>query len=136
MTRRGGKKLAIFLGVPILAIVLLVIFWRWDWFIPIVESQASSAIGRKVTIAHLHVRLGRTTRIIADDVTVARAFHPGAAVARRIDIALMPAILRPLPRIAEHAVEAERVGRETVDVGQRVVVELAAAAVAVGVAAA
>jgi AsmA family protein len=71
MTRRGGKKLAIFLGVPILAIVLLVIFWRWDWFIPIVESQASSAIGRKVTIAHLHVRLGRTTRIIADDVTVA-----------------------------------------------------------------
>jgi uncharacterized protein involved in outer membrane biogenesis len=71
MTKRGGKRIAIFLGVPILVVVLLVLFWRWDWFIPIVESQASSAIGRKVTITHLHVRLGRTTRIVADDVIVA-----------------------------------------------------------------
>jgi uncharacterized protein involved in outer membrane biogenesis len=70
MTRRGGTRLAIFLGIPVLAIVLLIIFWSWDWFIPIVESQASAQLGRRVTLAHLHVHLGRTTRIVADDVVV------------------------------------------------------------------
>jgi uncharacterized protein involved in outer membrane biogenesis len=70
MTRRGGTKLALFLGIPVLAIVLLIIFWNWDWFIPIVESQASAQLGRRVTLSHLHVHLGRTTRIIADDVVV------------------------------------------------------------------
>jgi AsmA family protein len=70
MTRRGGTKLAVFLGIPVLAITLLVIFWSWDWFIPIVDAQASAQLGRRVTIAHLHVRLGRTTRIVADDVVV------------------------------------------------------------------
>jgi uncharacterized protein involved in outer membrane biogenesis len=70
MTRRGGTKLGIFLGIPVLVIVLLIIFWSWDWFIPIVESQASAQLGRRVTLTHLHVHLGRTTRIVADDVVV------------------------------------------------------------------
>jgi uncharacterized protein involved in outer membrane biogenesis len=70
MTRRGGTKLAIFLGIPVLAIVLLILFWSWDWFIPIVETQASAQLGRRVTLTHLHVRLGRTTRVVADDVVV------------------------------------------------------------------
>jgi uncharacterized protein involved in outer membrane biogenesis len=70
MTRRGGTRLGLFIGIPVLAIVLLVIFWDWDWFIPIVESQASAELGRKVTLTHLHVHLGRTTRIVADDVVV------------------------------------------------------------------
>jgi uncharacterized protein involved in outer membrane biogenesis len=70
MTRRGGTKLALFLGIPVLAIVLLIIFWNWDWFIPIVERQASAQLGRRVTLSHLHVHLGRTTRIVADDVVV------------------------------------------------------------------
>jgi uncharacterized protein involved in outer membrane biogenesis len=70
MTRRGGAKLTVFLGIPVLAIILLVIFWSWDWFIPIVETQASAQLGRRVTLSHLHVHLGRTTRIIADDVVV------------------------------------------------------------------
>ena len=70
MTRRGGTRLGLFIGIPVLAIVLLVIFWSWDWFIPIVDSQASAELGRRVTVTHLHVRLGRTTRIVADDVVV------------------------------------------------------------------
>jgi uncharacterized protein involved in outer membrane biogenesis len=70
MTRRGRTKLGLFLGIPVLALVLLVIFWNWDWFIPIVESQASAQLGRRVTLTHLHVQLGRTTRILADDVVV------------------------------------------------------------------
>jgi AsmA family protein len=70
MTRRGGTRLALFIGIPVLAVVLLIIFWSWDWFIPIVESQASAQLGRRVTLSHLHVHLGRTTRIVADDVIV------------------------------------------------------------------
>jgi uncharacterized protein involved in outer membrane biogenesis len=70
MTRRGGKRLALFIGIPVLAIVLLIIFWNWDWFIPIVESQASAQLGRRVTLSHLHVHLGGTTHIVADDVIV------------------------------------------------------------------
>ncbi len=54
-----------------LAILLLILFWNWDWFIPLVQTRASAAIGRQVTIRHLHVRLGRQTRVTADDVVVA-----------------------------------------------------------------
>jgi uncharacterized protein involved in outer membrane biogenesis len=61
----------VFVGILVLAIVLLVAFWNWDWFIPIVDAQASAALGRRVTIAHLHVRLGRQTTVAADDVVVA-----------------------------------------------------------------
>ena len=55
----------------VLAVVLVVVFWNWDWFIPLAEAQASAAIGRKVTIAHLHVRLARRPVIEADGVTIA-----------------------------------------------------------------
>lgn len=59
------------IGIPIVVILLLVAFWNWDWFIPIVESRASAAIGRKVTIQHLHVRLGRVVQVVADGIVVA-----------------------------------------------------------------
>jgi uncharacterized protein involved in outer membrane biogenesis len=52
-------------------ILLLVIFWNWDWFIPIVDTQASAALGRKVTMQHLHVELGRTTTVTATGIAVA-----------------------------------------------------------------
>ena len=74
-TRRTGRRLVTrplaWVGVPIVLLVLLAVFWNWDWFIPIVQSQASAAIGRKVTIGHLHVRLGRVVQVTADDVVVA-----------------------------------------------------------------
>lgn len=70
MTRRGRIKLSIFVGVPLLVVVLLILFWRWDWFIPFVEARASAQLGRPVTIAHLHVHLGRKIRIVADQVVV------------------------------------------------------------------
>ncbi len=59
------------LGVPLVAILLLVVFWRWDWFVPLVEARASAALGRKVTISHLHVHLGRVTTVTVDDPVVA-----------------------------------------------------------------
>jgi uncharacterized protein involved in outer membrane biogenesis len=52
-------------------IVALIALWDWDWFIPLVDAQASSTLHRKVTIGHLHVALGRTIHVTADDVTVA-----------------------------------------------------------------
>jgi uncharacterized protein involved in outer membrane biogenesis len=54
----------------VLIILLLIIFWNWDWFIPVVDSQASTALGRKVTIQHLHVDLGRTTTVTATGIAV------------------------------------------------------------------
>jgi uncharacterized protein involved in outer membrane biogenesis len=69
--RRRGRIAAAVLGVFVLAVVALVLLWDWDWFIPLVQSQASAAIGRKVTLAHLHVRLGRQTTVAADDVVIA-----------------------------------------------------------------
>jgi uncharacterized protein involved in outer membrane biogenesis len=54
----------------LLLIAALIWFWNWDWFIPIVESQASSAIGRKVTIQHLHVHLGGVTQVQVVGITI------------------------------------------------------------------
>jgi uncharacterized protein involved in outer membrane biogenesis len=59
------------LGLVIVLILLLLIFWNWDWFIPLVETDASATLGRKVTLEHLHVRLGRTTLIAADKIAIA-----------------------------------------------------------------
>ncbi len=59
------------LGVFGIAIVALVALWDWDWFLPLVEAQASSAVGRKVTAQHLHVHLGRTITASLDGVEVA-----------------------------------------------------------------
>ncbi len=70
-SRRRGRLAAILLAVFTLAVVALILLWNWDWFVPIVQSQASAAIGRRVTIKHLHVRLGRQTTVAADDVVVA-----------------------------------------------------------------
>jgi hypothetical protein len=67
---RTARRLA-WIGVPVLLVILLVAFWNWDWFIPAVQSRASAAIGRPVTISHLHVRLGRVVTVAADGVVVA-----------------------------------------------------------------
>ena len=64
-------RLAAWIGIPVVLIGLVAVFWRWDWFIPIVEARASAAIGRPVTIEHLHVSLGRIAEVTADGVSVA-----------------------------------------------------------------
>ncbi|MBV8091842.1 MAG: AsmA family protein [Acetobacteraceae bacterium] len=68
-TRRFPRWLAVVGGI-VVAIGLVIAFWNWDWFIPLVESRASAALGRKVSIAHMHVHLGRLTRVTFDDVVV------------------------------------------------------------------
>ncbi|MDE8345078.1 MAG: AsmA family protein [Acidocella sp.] len=60
----------ILLGVALL-FALLIVFWNWDWFRPLAETQASEALGRDVSLQHLRVDLGGTTRITATDVVIA-----------------------------------------------------------------
>jgi AsmA family protein len=59
------------LGIIAVAIIAVVTLWNWDWLLPIVEAQASTALGRKVTAQHMHVQLGRTTTVALDGVQVA-----------------------------------------------------------------
>ena len=58
------------IGAVAAAIIIFAVLFRWDWLIPLIEPRASAALGRPVTIAHLHVRLGRTVRVVVDDVTI------------------------------------------------------------------
>jgi hypothetical protein len=79
--RRIAGGIVAVVAVAVLALVLL---WNWDWFIPLIEARASAALGRKVTLAHLHVRLGRDTVIAADDIIIANpdGFPADAPLAR------------------------------------------------------
>jgi len=64
------RGLRILGGVVVLA-VLLIIFWSWDWFIPLVDASASARLGHKITIQHLHVALGGSTVITATGISIA-----------------------------------------------------------------
>lgn len=96
-------------------LILLIILWNWDWFIPLVERQASAALGRNVTLQHLHVRLGRGTRIVADDVRIAGTdAFPGELATidhLAIEVRLLPLIrhfeiVLPLIRLDHPVIEA------------------------------
>ncbi|HUW79942.1 MAG TPA: AsmA family protein, partial [Acidocella sp.] len=67
---RRNIWLRILLALAIV-VTLLAIFWNWDWFIPAVDAQASAALGRKVTVQHLHVGLGAPITVTASGVTIA-----------------------------------------------------------------
>lgn len=71
MKKRTAQRLGFGFGGLVVAVGLVAWFWNWDWFIPIVQRTASSALGREVRLDHLHVRLGRVTRVTADGVSVA-----------------------------------------------------------------
>ncbi|WP_328805720.1 AsmA family protein [Sabulicella rubraurantiaca] len=71
MTRLHLPRWLRWTAPPVILVLLLVAFWSWDWFVPLAERQASAALGRPVTIAHLHVRLGRTIVVTAEDVRIA-----------------------------------------------------------------
>ena len=81
-------------GALLLALGIAVALFQWDWLIPLVDKQASAALGRPVTITHLHVHLGRDTRIEADGVTIANPDGwPGGgnfATADRLGIDILP----------------------------------------------
>ncbi|MDB5416445.1 MAG: rane assembly protein AsmA [Rubritepida sp.] len=77
------------LGGAALVLVVLVLLFRWDWLIPMVEARASAALGRPVSIAHLDVKLRRVSEITLTDLRVANpdgfpAEPPLAQVARTV----------------------------------------------------
>ncbi|MBN9563884.1 MAG: AsmA family protein [Alphaproteobacteria bacterium] len=84
MAQHRFPRWLIAIGVFVAAIVLVVVFWNWDWFIPFVQARASATLGRPVTIAHLHVHPGGITRIVADDVEIANpdGFPPDSRMGR------------------------------------------------------
>ena len=81
--RRRVPRSLVALGVVVLAIVLLAVFWDWNWFRPLAESQASAYLGRKVTIRNLDVKLSRTPQVILDGIAIANpdGFPPDSHLA-------------------------------------------------------
>jgi uncharacterized protein involved in outer membrane biogenesis len=74
------------IGTPLLIILLLILFWDWNWFKPLVEVQASSALGRPVGIGHFDVRLTRRPLLVFDNVTIANPENfPGDRQMGKID---------------------------------------------------
>lgn len=71
MDARRFVKSLLLVAILVMAIAALVAIWNWDWFIPLVERGASSALGRQVTIEHLRVQLRRLTTVSVDNVRIA-----------------------------------------------------------------
>ncbi|HTH98353.1 MAG TPA: AsmA family protein, partial [Stellaceae bacterium] len=72
MAVKFTHRLPIISGLIIVALVLLAVFWDWNWFKPIVESKATETLGRQVTIRNIDLHLFRRTPVFeADDVQVA-----------------------------------------------------------------
>ena len=65
-----GKQWLLWLGVPAVALVTLLLVFSWNWFLPLVEGQASAALGRRVTIGSLHVAPGRVTVMTLRNVRI------------------------------------------------------------------
>ncbi|QDH17936.1 AsmA family protein [Swingsia samuiensis] len=59
-------------GIFSIALFILILVWQWDWFVPLINRKASAALGRDVSISHLHVSLGLRTAITVDDLKVAQ----------------------------------------------------------------
>ena len=71
MSETRRRRWPFVLGAVVLVLALFLAVFRWDWLIPLVNAQASKALGRPVTVTHLHVRLGRVPHIEVEGVTVA-----------------------------------------------------------------
>jgi AsmA family protein len=57
--------------VLIAAIVVAALVWDWNWFRPMLEHRASTALGRKVTLRNFDVKIGWHPLLIADGIVVA-----------------------------------------------------------------
>ncbi|MBB3174707.1 hypothetical protein FHR90_002553 [Endobacter medicaginis] len=92
--RRGWRIAGIVTGAIVLLLVVLALLFRWDWLIPLIDARASAALGRKVSIAHLHGHLGRTTTFVADDVEIANPdgfdADPPLAKIEHLTVSLLP----------------------------------------------
>ena len=86
MTRPAANRtprLPLFTGILVAALVVLALLWDWNWFKPLVERQASSALGRPVAIGHFDVRPGWRPVLEFDGVRLANppGFKTGSVAA-------------------------------------------------------
>ncbi|UFN51193.1 AsmA family protein [Roseomonas sp. OT10] len=111
MPRRIPRWL-IWVGGPVAVLLLAVLLFSWSWFIPLVESQASAALGRPVHVARMQVRLGRVTEVTFGDVQVDNppGFPPDPPFARipRLTLRLDVMEYWRSRRVAIPLIEAER----------------------------
>lgn len=118
-TVRRRRRWPYVIGAIAGIIVIIAVMFRWDWLIPFIEPRASAALGRPVTIGHLHVSLGRVVRIVVDDVSIGNpAGWPGDgkfATAEHLttDIEAMPLlkerkVVLPLIQVDKPVVDAQQ----------------------------
>lgn len=53
-----------------LGIIVLIVLWQWDWFVPLINRKASTALERPASITHLHVALGFKTSITVEGLRI------------------------------------------------------------------
>lgn len=70
MARLRPRPWQYIVGILVVGLVVLILVWNWDWFIPIVSRVASAQLGRPVSMAHLHVRIAANPVLEADDVVI------------------------------------------------------------------
>jgi AsmA family protein len=91
---RGNLWLIILFPLVII-LLLVIIFWNWDRFIPLVDAEASAELGRKVTMQHLHLGFGRGVAVTATGITIANptgfpANEPPLATIDRLHLDIDP----------------------------------------------
>jgi uncharacterized protein involved in outer membrane biogenesis len=93
MPQKRSHRIAIallLLGAALLALSLL---WDWNWLRPLIERQASVAMGRQVTLRHFDVQLARHPLLVVDGLSIAnpaefnaeQQFATAERLAMRID---------------------------------------------------
>ena len=72
--RRPSRRTLTILGALAAVVVLLVLFWDWNWFKGPVERVVEARTGREFEIAgDLDVDLGRVTTVTADGLRLGNA---------------------------------------------------------------
>jgi len=89
---RRPRATAVVAALLLAGIVALVLAWDWNWFKGLVERQVEARTGRSFEIGgDLDVELGRTSRVILDDIRFGNAewsAEPTMASARRLRVAI------------------------------------------------
>jgi uncharacterized protein involved in outer membrane biogenesis len=68
------------LAILVISIALLIAFWNWNWFKPIVQAQMSSAAGQKIELkGDLNVHLSWVPRIELNDIDISNDHWQGPA---------------------------------------------------------
>jgi hypothetical protein len=117
--RRPSARTQAVLGVLLVALVLLIVLFDWNWFKRPLENAVQSRTGRALHIdGNLDVDLGRVTKVTAERIRFANASwskEPVMASADRIevDIEIWPFLLRRETRIPAIRLATPRLRLET-----------------------